>query len=174
MRRSGRRPPIKYAYLPIYMKDGLHLPAVVSGAVIGIQPLVELIPMPVAVIVARRTGIMRLMIFGAACGAAANLCFALTGTAGGMFAGQILMGVVWGVFAGLGIIVAQRLLPGAAATAPSVFMSSVAIASALGGLTGDVGVSILGLPAVFLLPAIYAAFATIGIAIMSRSRHAVN
>ena len=37
--------------------------------------------------------------------------FALTGDADGMFAGQILMGGVWGVFAALGIIVAQRLLP---------------------------------------------------------------
>ena len=44
---------IKYAYLPIYMNDDLQLAPVVSGAVIGIQPLVELLLMPVAVIVAR-------------------------------------------------------------------------------------------------------------------------
>lgn len=166
--------PIKYAYLPIYMNDDLHLPAVVSGAVIGIQPLIELILMPIAVIVARRIGIMRLMIVGAACGVGANLCFALTGSAAGMFAGQILMGGVWGIFAGLGIIVAQRLLSGAVATASAVFMSSTAVASALGGLTGGLGVAFLGLPAVFLLPAAFAGLATIGIAIMSRSRHAVN
>ena len=49
-----------------------------------------------------------------------------------MFAGQILMGGVWGTFAGLGIIVAQRLLPRAVATASAVFMSSTAIASAVG------------------------------------------
>ena len=75
--------PIKYAYLPIYMHDDLGLPAVVSGAVIGIQPLVELLLMPVAVVVARRIGIMRLMVLGAAFGVAANLCFALTGSAAG-------------------------------------------------------------------------------------------
>jgi len=165
--------PIKYAYLPIYMNDDLRLPSVVSGAVIGIQPLVELILMPVAVVVARRTGIMRLMVVGAACGVAANLCFALTGSAAGMFAGQILMGGVWGVFAGLGIIVAQRLLPTAVATASAVFMSSTAVASALGGLTGGLGVAALGLPHVFVLPAVYAGLATVGIAVMSRSRHAV-
>ena len=103
--------PIKYGYLTIYMHDDLHLPTAVSGAVIGIQPLIELILMPVAVVAARRIGMMRLMVLGAAFGVGANLCFALTGDAVGMFAGQILMGGVWGVFAALGIIVAQRLLP---------------------------------------------------------------
>ncbi|MGO7984265.1 MFS transporter, partial [Rhizobium johnstonii] len=77
-------------------------------------------------------------------------CFALTGTAAGMFAGQIFMGGVWGVFAGLGIVVAQRLLPGAVATASAIFMSATPVASALGGLTGGLGVGILGLPLVFL------------------------
>lgn len=166
--------PIKYGYLPIFMHDTMHLPAVVSGAVIGIQPLIELLLMPLAVVVARRTGIMRLMVLGAAFGAAANLCFALTDSAAGMFAGQILMGGVWGVFAGLGIVVAQRLLPQAVATASAIFMSSTAIASALGGLTGGLGVAILGLPLVFLAPAGYALIAAVGIAIMSNSRHAVR
>lgn len=166
--------PIKYGYLTIYMHNDLRLPTAVSGAVIGIQPLIELILMPVAVIVARRIGMMRLMIFGAAFGVGANLCFALTGGAAGMFAGQILMGGVWGVFAGLGIIVAQRLLPEAVATASAVFMSSTAIASALGGLTGSLGVAVLGLPHVFLAPALYGIVATVGIAALSRSRHAVG
>jgi SET family sugar efflux transporter-like MFS transporter len=166
--------PIKYGYLTIYMHDDLRLPTAVSGAVIGIQPLIELVLMPVAVIVARRTGMMRLMVLGAAFGVGANLCFALTGSAAGMFAGQVLMGGVWGVFAGLGIIVAQRLLPEAVATASAVFMSSTAIASALGGLTGGLGVGLLGLPHVFLAPALYGLVATAGIAVMSRSRHAVG
>ena len=76
----------------------------------GIQPLVELALMPVAVIVARATGMMRLMILGAGLGVAANVLFATAGTATGLFAGQILMGAVWGIFATLGIIVAQRLI----------------------------------------------------------------
>ncbi len=166
--------PIKYGYLPVYMRDDMHLPTAASGAVIGIQPLIELVLMPVAVVVARRTGMMRLMIPGAALGAGANLCFALTGDAAGMLAGQILMGGVWGVFAAQGIIVAQRLLPQAAATASAVYMSSTAIASALGGLTGSLGVSVLGLPHVFLAPALYGLIATSGIAVMSRSRAIVK
>ncbi|MFE4369788.1 MFS transporter [Streptomyces sp. NPDC056835] len=166
--------PIKYGYLTIYMHNDMHLPTAVSGAVIGIQPFIELILMPVAVIVARRIGMMRLMVFAAAFGVGANLCFALTGSAVGMFAGQILMGGVWGVFAALGIIVAQRLLPEAVATASAVFMSSTAIASALGGLTGSLGVGLFGLPHVFLAPALYGLVATVGIAIMGRSRYAVG
>ena len=166
--------PIKYGYLTIYMREDLHLPTAVSGAVIGIQPLIELILMPVAAIAARRVGLMRLMILGAGFGVGANLCFALTGDIAGMFAGQILMGGVWGVFAALGIIVAQRLLPEAVATASAVFMSSTAIASALGGATGSIGVDVLGLPRVFLAPALYALIAAAGIAVMSRSRHAVR
>jgi SET family sugar efflux transporter-like MFS transporter len=166
--------PIKYGYLTIYMHNDMHLPTAVSGAVIGIQPFIELILMPVAVVVARRIGMMRLMVFAAAFGVGANLCFALTGSAIGMFAGQILMGGVWGIFAALGIIVAQRLLPEAVATASAIFMGSTAIASALGGLTGSLGVSLLGLPHVFLAPALYGLAATVGIAVMSRSRHAVG
>ena len=166
--------PIKYGYLTIYMRQDLHLPTAVAGAVIAIQPLIELILMPVAVVVARRTGMMRLMVLGAAFGVGANLCFALTAGAAGMFAGQVLMGGVWGVFAGLGIIVAQRLLPQAVATASAVFMSSTAFASALGGLTGSLGVDLFGLPHVFLAPALYGLVATVGIAVMSRSRHAVG
>jgi SET family sugar efflux transporter-like MFS transporter len=164
--------PIKYGYLTIYMHNQLRLPTAASGAVIGIQPLIELLLMPMAVVVARRMGMMRLMIFGAAFGVGANLCFALTGNILGMFAGQILMGGVWGIFAALGIIVAQRLLPEAVATASAIFMSSTAIASALGGLTGSLGISLLGLPHVFLAPALYCLIATIGITILSWSRYA--
>jgi MFS transporter, SET family, sugar efflux transporter len=161
---------IKYAYLPIYMDRGLHLPAGLSGAVIGIQPLVELVLMPLAVIVARRTGMMRLMVLGAAFGVAANICFATTGTAAGLFAGQILMGGVWGVFAALGIIVAQRLLPSAVATASAIFLSSTALSSALGGAAGGLGAAAVGLPLVFLVPATLSAVAVIGLAVMSRFR----
>ncbi|MEV4132191.1 MFS transporter [Dactylosporangium sp. NPDC049742] len=161
--------PVKYAYLPLYMNDQLHFPAGLSGAVIGIQPLVEIVLMPVAVVVARRTGMMELMVLGAGFGVAANVCFAVTGNAAGLFAGQVLMGGVWGVFATLGIIVAQRLLPTAVATASAIFMSSTALASALGGAAGGTGAAAIGLPRVFLIPAALALLAVFGLAVMARS-----
>lgn len=159
---------IKYGFLLLYMEEQLHLEPGLRGAIIGIQPLVELIIMPFSVIMARRTGILWLMTIAAGLGVVANLCFALWPSALGMFAGQILMGGVWGIFAALGIIVAQRLLPGAVATASAIFMSSTALSSALGGITGGLGVAVLGLPTVFLFPAAYAAVAMIGLAIMAR------
>jgi SET family sugar efflux transporter-like MFS transporter len=116
---------------------------------------------------------MNLMIFGALFAVAANLCFALTGSADGMFAGQFFMGGVWGIFAGLGIVVAQRLLPGAVATASAIFLSSTSVASALGGVAGSIGVGQIGLPLVFLVPAVFALLASVGLAIMSRSQHGV-
>ncbi|MBU2663528.1 MFS transporter [Actinoplanes bogorensis] len=159
---------IKYAYLPIYMNQQLAFPAGLSGAIIGIQPLVEIVLMPIAVVVARRTGMLRLMVLGAGFGVVANVCFAATGTAAGLFAGQILMGGVWGVFAALGIIVAQRLLPTAVATASAIFMSSTAISSALGGAAGGIGAAVVGLPHVFAIPAVLSLAAVAGLAVMTR------
>ena len=147
---------VKYGFLPLYMDEQLHLEPAVRGAVIGIQPLVELAIMPFSVILSRRVGLLWLMCIGAAFGVAANICFATTGSAVGMFAGQILMGGVWGIFASLGIIAAQRLLPTAVATASAIFMSSTAVSSALGGLTGGLGLAIVGLPQVFFIPAAFA------------------
>jgi SET family sugar efflux transporter-like MFS transporter len=160
---------IKYAYLPIYMHDQLHFAPGLSGGIIGIQPLVELVLMPLAVFVGRRIGMLRLMVLGAAFGVAANICFATTGTAAGLFAGQILMGGVWGVFAALGIIVAQSLLPMAVATASAIFLSSTAVSSALGGAAGGIGAAVVGLPHVFLIPAALALLAVIGLTVMTRS-----
>ncbi|WP_217562053.1 MFS transporter [Streptomyces sp. GbtcB6] len=161
--------PIKYAYLPIYMIERLHFPSGIEGAIIGIQPLVELVLMPLAVLAARRIGMMRLMVVAAGFGVAANICFATTGSTPGLFAGQILMGGVWGVFAALGIIMAQRLLPSAVATASAIFMSSTALSSALGGSVGGLGVAVVGLPHVFLIPATFALIAVIGLSLMDRS-----
>ncbi|ROQ62771.1 SET family sugar efflux transporter-like MFS transporter [Streptomyces sp. 840.1] len=159
--------PVKYAYLPLYMNEQLGFPSGLSGAIIGIQPLVEIILMPLAVVLARRTGMMRLMAVAAALGVAANVCFATTGTAAGLFAGQILMGGVWGVFAALGITMAQRLLPAAVATASAIFLSSTALASALGGVAGGIGSAAIGLPHTFVIPAALGCLAVAGLAWMA-------
>jgi SET family sugar efflux transporter-like MFS transporter len=159
---------IKYGFLLLYMEEQLRLEPAVRGAVIGIQPLIELIIMPFSIVLARRVGILNLLAIGALFGLAANLCFALWADVVGMFVGQILMGGVWGFFMVLGIIVAQRLLPDAVATASAIFMTSTALSMALGGLAGGLGVSTLGLPHVFFIPAACALAAAIGLAVMAR------
>lgn len=161
--------PVKYGFLLIYMEEQLKLSPAVRGAVIGIQPFIELLITPFSIGLGRRLGNVWLMGIAAALGVLANLCFALWPSVAGMFAGQILMGGVWGIFMVLGIIVAQRLLPGAVATASAIFMSSTALASALGGITGGFGVAFLGLPSVFLLPALFAALAVIGLTWAART-----
>ena len=161
--------PVKYGFLLIYMEEHLKLSPAVRGAVIGIQPFIELLIMPFSIGMGRKLGNVWLMCIAAAMGVCANLCFALWPSAVGMFAGQILMGGVWGMFMVLGIIVAQRLLPNAVATASAIFMSSTALASALGGVAGGFGVAFLGLPNVFLLPALFAGMAVIGLALMART-----
>lgn len=160
---------IKYGFLLIYMEEQLRIEPALRGAVIGIQPLVELVIMPFSVVLGRRMGILPLMSIGAALGVGANLCFALWGDVYGMFAGQILMGGVWGFFMVLGIIVAQRLLPNAVATASAIFMGSTALSSALGGVAGGLGVAALGLPNVFFIPAACSLAAVIGLAAMARA-----
>lgn len=159
---------IKYGFLLVYMEEQLRIEPALRGAVIGIQPLIELIIMPFSVVLGRRIGILWLMAIGAAFGVGANLCFALWGDLLGMFAGQILMGGVWGIFMVLGIIVAQRLLPNAVATASAIFMGSTALASALGGVAGGVGVAVLGLPSVFFIPAMCSLAAVAGLAAMAQ------
>ncbi|CAE6843676.1 Sugar efflux transporter C [Paraburkholderia nemoris] len=161
--------PVKYGFLLIYMEENLKLSPALRGAVIGIQPFIELLIMPFSIGMGRKLGNVWLMCIAAAMGVCANLCFALWPSAVGMFAGQILMGGVWGIFMVLGIIVAQRLLPNAVATASAIFMSSTALASALGGVAGGFGVAFLGLPNVFLLPALFAGMAVIGLALMART-----
>ncbi|CAM2155424.1 MFS transporter, SET family, sugar efflux transporter [Pararobbsia alpina] len=162
--------PIKYGFLLIYMEEHLKLSPPVRGAVIGIQPFIELLIMPFSIRLGRRFGNASMMSAAAAFGVCANLCFALWPSAVGMFAGQILMGGVWGIFMVLGIIVAQRMLPDAVATASAIFMSSTALASALGGVAGGLGVARIGLPSVFLLPALFAAIAMVGLAGMARGQ----
>jgi SET family sugar efflux transporter-like MFS transporter len=161
--------PIKYGFLLLYMEETLKLEPAVRGAVIGIQPFIELMIMPFSVVIARKVGTLRLMWLAAGLGVCANLCFAFWASAAGMFAGQILMGGVWGVFMVLGIIVAQRLLPGAVATASAIFMSSTALSSALGGVAGGLGVAAFGLPHVFVLPAVLAGVAAVGLMAMARA-----
>jgi SET family sugar efflux transporter-like MFS transporter len=55
------------------------------------------------------------------------------------------------------------------ATASAIFLSSTAISSALGGLTGSLGVAILGLPHVFYIPGTLAGIAAVGLVIMAHN-----
>jgi SET family sugar efflux transporter-like MFS transporter len=144
---------IKFGYLPIYMADQLHVSDSVRGAVIGIQPLLELLLLPVVARFADRFGPMRAMTVGAVLGLAGNLAYALSTSVAGLFLGQALTAGLWACVGALGVSIAQHLYPEGVGTASGVFLSAIPLGSAIGGTIGGIGVAAIGLPHVFFIPA---------------------
>jgi SET family sugar efflux transporter-like MFS transporter len=159
---------IKFGYLPLYMADELGISDTLRGAVIAVQPLLELALMPFFARFADRYGALRVMVLGAALGTGANVAFATSTTVVGLFAGQLLTAGLWAALGALGVSIAQHLYPEGAATASGVFLSSITVGAAAGGLIGGLGVGRLGLPEVFSLPASLSAVATIGLLLLER------
>ncbi|MFC4243157.1 MFS transporter [Gryllotalpicola reticulitermitis] len=154
---------LKFAFLPLYMQNELHTAPALRGAVIATQPVFELLLIPVASLFARRFNAMPVMAVGAAFGAIAHLCYALSTNVAQLFLGQFLMSLLWACIAGLGVNVAQELYPKGAGVATSTFLSTTVFSSTLGGLIGSIGVVPLGLPHVFFVPAIISAAAFCGL-----------
>lgn len=163
---------VKLAYLPLYMDRGLHVDAAVRGAIIGLQPLVELPLMLLAARLADRFGVTRVLMVGAVMAVGAHVSYA---SAAGiephiapLIVGQLLMAGVIATFGVLGITVAQRLLPDRVGTASSVFLSAYAINAALGGFVGSVGAAWLGMPHLFWIPAAIAALGAVALVVLGR------
>jgi SET family sugar efflux transporter-like MFS transporter len=159
---------IKFGYLPLYMADQLHVGDQVRGAVIAVQPLLELVLMPFFARFADRVGPLPMLVVGTLLGTGANLVFATSSTVSGLFVGQLLTAGLWAALGALGVTIAQHLYPEAVATASGLFMSAITVGAAAGGLIGALGVARLGLPHVFYLPAVFSAVATAGLALLAR------
>jgi MFS transporter, SET family, sugar efflux transporter len=158
---------IKFGYLPLYMADQLHVSDSLRGAVIGIQPLIELLLLPVVARIADRFGAMRAMTAGAVLGLAGNLAYALSTSVAGLFLGQILTAGLWSCVGALGVTIAQRLYPEGVGTASGIFLGAIPLGSAIGGTIGGIGVAAIGLPHVFFIPAGLTALAVVGFAVLS-------
>jgi len=154
---------IKFAYVPIYMTEQLRSSALTLGLVIAVQPLLEIAVMPVAARLSDRFGTLPILIIGGVFGVAAYLTYAASSSATGMFAGQVLTAVLWGCLASLGVTIAQQLHPGGVATASGLFTGAIMLAAAAGGAIGGFGVTVLGLPGVFVIPAAFTAAAVVGL-----------
>lgn len=159
---------VKFAYLPLYMSEQLHLSPAVRGGVIALQPVCELLLMPLAARLARRHGAMRIVMAGTACAVAAHVAYATSTSVVGIVVAQVLLSAMWAGAAGLGVSVAQQLYPVGVGVASSTFMSSIMFASTFGGLLGSVFVSALGIPGVFVVPAVLSALALVGMAFLAR------
>lgn len=158
---------IKFGYLPIYMADELHVSDSTRGLVIGIQPLLELLLLPVVARLADRFGSLWVMTGGAAMGLAGNLAYATGTSVGILFLGQALTAGLWACVGVLGVSIAQHLYPEGVGTASGVFLSAIPVGSAIGGTIGGLGVAAIGLPHVFFIPAALTTLATISFAILS-------
>ncbi|WP_223622431.1 MFS transporter [Microbacterium sp. EST19A] len=162
---------VKLAYLPLYMDGDLRVDAGVRGAVIGLQPLVELLLMPIAAKLASRFGFARVLIVGAMMAVAAHVSYASAGFVVPhlvpLVIGQLLMAGVIATFGVLGITVAQRLVPTRVGMASSVFLSAYAINAAVGGFAGSVGSSWLGIPQLFWIPAVIATLGVIALVVLN-------
>lgn len=159
---------IKFGYLPLYMADQLHLSDTLRGAVIAVQPLLELALMPFLARAADRYGALPVLVVGTLLGAGANLAYATSSTVVGLFAGQLLTAGLWAALGALGVTVAQHLYPEAVATASGLFMSAITVGAAAGGVIGAVGVARFGLPEVFYLPAALSLVAAVGLVVLQR------
>ena len=159
---------IKFAYLPLYMANELGLSDTLRGAVIAIQPLLELALMPLFALLADRITPIRVVTIGAAFGVAANMAYATSEHVLGLFVGQILMSCLWAAIAGLGVTVAQQLYPYGVGLASSVFMSSIMLSGGLGGAIGGLGTALFGVPHVFYVPAVLGVVGTVGLVIIGR------
>lgn len=162
---------VKLAYLPLYMDGDLQVDAGVRGAVIGLQPLIELLLMPLAARLATRFGFARVLLVGALMAVAAHVAYACAGFVDShlvaLVAGQLLMAGVIATFGVLGITVAQRLVPTRVGMASSVFLSAYAINAAVGGFAGSIGATWLGLPQLFWIPAAIAACGAVALVVLN-------
>lgn len=161
---------MKFAYLPIYMADDLHVSDTIRGTVIAIQPLLEFALMPLAAWWADRIGPLAVLAAAAALAASAHVAYATSTGVTALFVGQALNAGAWAAIAGLGVTVAQRLYPEGVGLASGVFLSALTTGAALGGVVGSLGVSSLGLPHVFFIPAALAALGGLGLLVLQRRR----
>jgi MFS transporter, SET family, sugar efflux transporter len=165
---------VKLAYLPLYMNNQLHLTPLVRGAIIGFQPLVEVLLMPLAAAIAARRGVAPVLFVGGAAAVGAHICYAMSAQISApivlLIAGQVFMSAGISSFGVLGITVAQRLQPDRIGLASSVYLSSFAINGAVGGLIGSVGVVWLGQPHLFWIPAVTSAVGTVALIVFNAAR----
>ena len=124
--------------------------------------------MPFLARVADQYGPLRVMVVGLALGVGANLAFATSTGVAGLFLGQLLAAGLWAALGALGVSIAQHLYPEGVGTASGVFLSSMTLGAAAGGLIGGFGVARLGLPEVFYVPAVLSAVALVGLVVLER------
>lgn len=144
---------VRLAYLPILATERLGMGLGEFGGLMAVAPLTELAAMPLAGVMADRFGLGRVLVVGLAVGAGGYLLFGTSSGAWPLYPAQALHACMIAVVFGLGVTYAQRLSPGSAGLAGSVFFSAQALSALTGSLMGSGGVWLVGLPGMFFVPA---------------------
>jgi SET family sugar efflux transporter-like MFS transporter len=162
---------IRFAYLPIYMELQLGTPDWLRGVVISVQSVGMLIFIPIMGVLADRFGAHRLVVVNVLLGAGANLAFMAAGGEFVLIMATVLNSAMWATLGGIGITVAQDLYPNGIGLASSLYFSAIRFSAAIGGVAGGLGVGWLGLPGVFLVPALLCIVAAVGLLIQATVTH---
>ena len=136
---------VRLAHLPIFATDRLGMGLGQFGALMAVAPLTELAAMPLAGVLADRIGLSKVLVAGFAVGTGGYLLFGGSGSVLSLYLGQVLHACMIAVVFGLGVTYAQRLSPGSAGLAGSVFFSAQYLSALTGSLLGSGGVRGVGL-----------------------------
>jgi SET family sugar efflux transporter-like MFS transporter len=162
---------IRFAYLPIYMELRLDTPDWLRGVVISVQSVGMLVFIPIMGVLADRFGAHRLVVANVLLGVGANLGFMAADSELGLITATVLNSAMWATLGGIGVVVAQDLYPNGIGLASSLYFSALRFSAAIGGIAGAVGVGWLGVPGVFLIPALLCLVAAVGLMIQAVVRH---
>jgi len=143
---------LRITYLPIDVTTHLGGSVRQYGTVMAISPLVELITLPAAGLLALRFPIGRLISLGLAVATIEYLILSFSNALWQVYITQALDALVAAAIMGLGQTYAQHLSPGRAGLASSMFGAAFAIATLLGNGVGGVSISLLGMPHLFFIP----------------------
>jgi SET family sugar efflux transporter-like MFS transporter len=127
---------LRLTYLPILAVDRLGVPLWFFGVLVSVAPVVELAAMPAAGALADRFGLRRVLAGGLLFGAGGFAAFATSSSIVGLLIGQFCNACFIAVLLGLGVSFAQRLHPGGAGFAASVFFAAQSLTIASAGLLG--------------------------------------
>lgn len=152
---------VRQAYLPIFAVDRLGIGLRQFGIIMSVAPLTELVLMPLAGVLADRFGLARILLSGFIVGGLGFLVFATSTGTWQLYVGQMVNAYFIAVVFGLGVTYAQALSSGNAGLASSVFFSAQSTSLLLGSVVGSLGVQLLGLPSLFVMPAVACGLACI-------------
>jgi SET family sugar efflux transporter-like MFS transporter len=162
---------IRFAYLPIYMELQLGTPDWLRGVVISVQSVGMLVFIPIMGVLADRFGAHRLVVVNVLLGVGANLGFMTADSELGLIMATVLNSAMWATLGGIGITVAQDLYPNGIGLASSLYFSAIRFSAAIGGIAGGLGVGWLGVPGVFLVPALLCLVSAVGLLIQATVKH---